>query len=77
MAIEAASLRPLAFAEDCEEQPGRGIVILLYTAAAWEGEARALEEGSAVGWFTPDEIAALDRPPLDIALCEQIFGARR
>ena len=74
IALDAADLQPLAFADDCREQRGGGIVILLYTAEAWEGEPRALEKGSTIGWFTPGEIAALDRPPLDIALCAQIFG---
>ena len=75
IATDAAALRPLVFAEDCRGEGSAGIVILLYTADAWIGEPRPLEDGSTLGWFTPDEIAALDRPPLDVALCAQIFGA--
>ena len=73
--LDAGGIRPLAFAEDCPREGDGGIVILLYTAEAWEGEPRPLEEGSTLGWFTPGEIGALDRPPLDVALGERIFGA--
>ena len=41
----------------------------------WSGDPRALEEGAAIGWFAHDGMAALDRPPLDVDLCEQIFAA--
>ena len=71
--LDADSLEPLAFAEECGAQGDRAVVILLYTVAAWEGEPRPLEEGSTLGWFTPEEIAELERPPLDVALCERIF----
>jgi hypothetical protein len=27
-----------------------------------------------VGWFTPDEIAQLDKPPLDQDLAARLFG---
>jgi 8-oxo-dGTP diphosphatase len=30
-------------------------------------------EGGDVGWFTPNEIAGLAKPPLDIALAERLF----
>lgn len=73
IAVEAAEVRPLIFAEDCDSQSSGRIVILLYTVAAWRGEPGPIEEGSTIGWFTPEEIAALDRPPLDIALCAQVF----
>jgi len=62
-----------SFASGEGEGGSPAIVILLYTAARWSGVPRA-EEGGEVGWFTTAEIAALDRPPLDVALCAQVFG---
>ncbi len=61
-----------AFAQDRSADAEKPIVILLYRIAQWDGEPRALE-GEAVGWFTPKEIAGLAKPPLDIALAEQLF----
>jgi 8-oxo-dGTP diphosphatase len=75
ISVEVGSLLPLAFAQDGLDGDDRGIVILLYSVAEWEGKPHALEDGSAIGWFSADEISALERPPLDIALCAQIFAA--
>jgi len=66
---------PATFAEGPGARPGAGLVILLYTVSAWEGEPRALE-GGAVGWFTPHEVLALAKPPLDILLAAQLFRKR-
>ena len=72
---DSTSLRPAAFAESLGEAGEPATVILLYTASCWTGAASALEPGGAVGWFTPGELAALPRPPLDVALCAAMFGA--
>lgn len=77
IAVQAGSPRPLAFAEEPPVGGGRGTVILLYSLDEWRGEPRALEGDAVIGWFTPDEIAALDRPPLDVDLCAQVFAAPR
>ena len=74
VAAHPNAVAPIAFAQESAREDGPPIVILLYTIDSWEGEARALEQGGAIAWFTPREILALDRPPLDIALCEQMFG---
>lgn len=67
--------------EDCETavfarqdpRPGRSaIVILLYTIAQWKGEPQALE-GEEIGWFLPEEVAKLEKPPLDVVLAERLF----
>jgi 8-oxo-dGTP diphosphatase len=76
VAIEEGDLRPLAFAEASPESGHRAIVILLYRVTRWAGEPRALEEGAAIGWFLPEEVGRLDRPPLDVALCRLIFAMR-
>lgn len=63
---------PVAFAEDRSVDAVRPVVILLYKVAAWTGEPQALE-GGGVGWFTPREIMALEKPPLDRVLARQLF----
>ncbi len=68
---------PAAFAQDEASGGQAAIVILLYSIAHWQGEPRALEPGAALGWFTPAELLALDRPPLDIALCARLFPDAR
>ena len=67
---------PVTFAEAAGDVAGSRIVILLYTVASWDGEPQALE-GGAVGWFTPDEVGALPKPPLDIALAARLFAKSR
>lgn len=71
--LNPAGLVPAGLAADEASGSQPSVVILLYKAADWRGDPRALEPGAAIGWFTPDEIAALARPPLDIALCRQMF----
>ncbi|MFM7350608.1 MAG: (deoxy)nucleoside triphosphate pyrophosphohydrolase [Erythrobacter sp.] len=66
---------PAGFAESAGAEQDRALVILLYTLAAWEGEPHALE-GGMTGWFTPDEVLALDKPPLDVALAARLFRNR-
>jgi 8-oxo-dGTP diphosphatase len=64
---------PCGFAEGVGAEGQPGLVILLYTVGGWDGEPRALE-GGAVGWFTPAEVLALAKPPLDVALAEGLFA---
>ncbi len=71
--LNACDLRPATFAQERGAERRRPIVILLYTVRAWTGEPRALE-GGEVGWFTPQQVMDLPRPPLDIALCERLFA---
>jgi 8-oxo-dGTP diphosphatase len=71
--LDAAALEPAGFAE---EEPGSGhpgLVLLLYTCSAWHGQPVPLE-GQRWGWFTLGEAAALDLPPMDRALLEQLSG---
>jgi 8-oxo-dGTP diphosphatase len=69
---EAGAIAPLAFAETPPSGDGPPIVILLYSVNRWQGEPKALE-GGAIGWFTPDEVMALPKPPLDVSLARQLF----
>lgn len=50
------------------------IVIYLYTIGHWIGQPAALE-GEAIGWFDFAEIAALEKPPLDVELSAALFAA--
>ncbi len=74
ISVEAARLVPAGFAETADPAGPHPIVILLYIVPAWKGEATALDAGAKCGWFTSAEIRALKRPPLDIALCDDLFG---
>lgn len=73
ISIESRDCHPAGFAEEALSSGAAPIVILLYTVNRWNGEPVALEGGS-IGWFTPLEIAKLDKPPLDVVLAEQLFG---
>jgi len=68
----AAACTPAGFAEGGATANGQPLVILLYTVSAWQGEPQALE-GGAVGWYTPDEVFALPKPPLDVMLAQRLF----
>lgn len=71
--IEAVDLVPCGFAEaGGQGRGGPALVLLLYRLTRWQGEPRALE-GGGVGWFTPEEIAALPKPPLDAELAARLF----
>jgi 8-oxo-dGTP diphosphatase len=69
---DGAQLAPAGFAETRAPEAGREIVILLYSLTVWDREPAALE-GGAIAWFTPDEVLALAKPPLDAILAAQLF----
>lgn len=71
--VEPKDCEPVYFAENGQEDGAAAIVILLYRIERWTGEPAALE-GEAVGWFTPDEVDALAKPPLDRRLAAQLFA---
>jgi 8-oxo-dGTP diphosphatase len=68
-------LVPAFFAEEAVAAGREQIVILLYTVRRWRGAPRALEPGSAVGWFRLAEIENLERPPLDVILSRSLIPA--
>jgi len=73
IAVDPACLIPVGFAQEPPDSPKTPIVILLYIVPHWSGEPMP-EEGGEIGWFTPQEIFALDMPPLDVALAARLFG---
>ena len=73
ISADPAGLEPATFAQESPGAGTRSIVILLYILRDWQGQPHALE-GEAIGWFTPEEILALDKPPLDVALARKLFA---
>lgn len=69
------AIAPAGFAESVAGEAGQRIVILLYTLREWDGIPLALE-GGAVDWFTPAQVLALPKPPLDVLLAAQLFQNR-
>ncbi len=75
IALDQTALRPATFAQGELDRDGREIVILLYTCDRWMGDPAALE-GGEIGWFTPTDMAALAKPPLDRELVARLFANR-
>jgi len=67
--LDPVVLEAECFADEAGRDGGHAVVILLYTARRWTGEPRAME-GGGFDWFTREQIAALDMPPLDYVLLE-------
>ena len=74
IAIDSGEITPLAFAESAPHDGSLGLVVMLYTVARWEGEPEALEPGAELAWCTLAEMAALPKPPLDIALSRRLIA---
>ena len=71
--VDAGDCVPAAFAEGSAADGQAGIVVLLYSVSAWQGEPAA-REGGAIGWFTPDEARGLPKPPLDVVLAASLLA---
>ena len=71
--LDPAELNAVCFAQEPLDYSQAPIVILLYTASRWSGTPAALE-GGAVAWFAPEDIAGLDKPPLDVTLSRRLFA---
>ena len=62
IAVDPADLVALTFASELLGE--RHLLLLLFTARRWRGDARAVE-ATALRWVTPDELAALPMPSAD------------
>lgn len=71
--IDPLTLEPVGLAQAPLDGASVPIVILLYACGRWSGEPEP-QEGGAIGWFDAAEIAALDKPPLDVSLARQLFA---
>lgn len=76
LALDPASLSPLAFASDPAQPPAQRepYVILLYTCRTWTGDPKCLV-GESIRWFSAGALAHLARqagmmPPLDVPLVQ-------
>ena len=76
IAVDPRALEPMCFADNCATDADPSLVILLYICREWRGDP-VEQEGGTIGWFWPEQALCLDRPPLDIALCERLFGKNR
>ena len=73
LVLDPGMLAPAGFAEETPADGRQLLVLLLYTCGAWRGMPAALE-GQNWGWFTAEEAAALDLPPMDRALLAGLSG---
>jgi 8-oxo-dGTP diphosphatase len=71
LTLSPEHLEPSGFAQEPAIGSKIPIVILLYTCRHWAGQPQALE-GGEIAWFTSQEAASLDKPPLDVALLAQL-----
>ena len=73
LTLDPDVLAPAGFAEESPVDECPGLVLLLYTCGVWCGIPAALE-GQNWGWFTLEQAAALDLPPMDRALLAGLSG---
>ncbi len=71
--IDPSHLEPAGFAQTPVDGAVPPIVILLYACTVWTGMPEP-QEGGEIEWFDGAEVKALDKPPLDIVLTEQLFA---
>ena len=71
--LDSDGLSPAGFADEPGENDQSPIVILLYRSV-WDGSDMTALEGGEVGWFLPQEVERLDKPPLDVELARQLFA---
>ena len=76
LSLAVGELVPECFAQEPAERRDSPIVILLYSCVLPGSEPRSME-GGGVGWFTPQEIDSLDKPPLDRDLVRRLFAKMR
>lgn len=67
--VASDALVPIAFAS--EGLGGRHLLLLLYVARAWEGEAEP-RHASALRWARPVEMRAMAMPPADVPLVDAL-----
>lgn len=76
IAVHAADMAPLAFAESAQGGGEPAIVILLYKVSSFTGSPVAMDERE-IGWFAVPEIEQMPLPPLDIDLLCAVRTTRR
>lgn len=59
---------------DRASEAGNPYVILLYTCRHWVGEPQCLA-GEALAWVLPEDLLALEMPPLDVPLAQTLISS--
>ena len=65
LSVEISDLAPSCFASAAIGD--RSLILLLYVCSNWQGQPMPLEQ-QEIGWFTIDEMYALEMPPADLPL---------
>jgi len=73
IALDPERLEPAGFAEEAPAEGRPGLVLMLYTCRSWSGDPEALE-GQTWKWFTIEQAAELDLPPMDRTLLARLPG---
>ena len=73
LALDAATMQPLGFADEPAGEGRPPLVLLLFAATVLQGEPVG-REGQVWGWFTRAEVAGLPLAPLDRALLACLPG---
>ena len=71
--VSARDLRRVARASAAAGEGERGIVITLYSVAAWQG-AFVAEPGCEIRWFAPAELSEIPLAPLDVKLARLLLA---
>lgn len=69
ISVACDALAPIAFAS--EGLGSRHLLLLLYVARTWEGDAEP-RHASALQWARPSEMRALAMPPADVPLVDTL-----
>lgn len=74
IALDRSALAAVSFASDpaIAPAPRQPHLLLLYSCRMWSGEPRALD-AETIAWFEPEDLLALDMPPLDRPLAEALL----
>ncbi|PEQ11447.1 hypothetical protein B2G71_16570 [Novosphingobium sp. PC22D] len=71
LTVSADDLRPIGFASHVSAAGGGALTILLFGCRLWRGSPVALS-ADELAWVAASELSALDMPPLDYPLAEQL-----
>ena len=71
--VAPEDLFPISFAAREDQTGERPLVLLLYGCRQWQGTP-ACEPGAALVWASPEDLAALPMPPLDVPLLAALIA---
>lgn len=70
--IAAEALDWIASAREHGTGARAPVVISLYTCRQWQGDPKLLD-AAELAWVVPEDLHALDMPPLDVTLTEELL----